>query len=111
MWSFQESFQGSKAMIINRRIRRCLILTLAVSVWAPVITFAQRLSAGDEKNLAKGGYSEPVPDTVKTAAIGSSVLGRYFDPQQGRSANDLVRMALASNGELIAGRLDVGRAR
>jgi cobalt-zinc-cadmium efflux system outer membrane protein len=98
-------------MIINRRIMRCLARALAMSLMVPLVAFGQRISQGDEKNLTRAGYSERVPDTVKTAAIGSSVLTRYFDPVQGSSANDLVRMALSSNGELIAGRLDIDRAR
>jgi len=35
----------------------------------------------------------------------------YFDPQQGASSADLVRRALASNGELSAARLEIARAR
>lgn len=46
-----------------------------------------------------------------TATPSSSVLARYFDPLQGASSSDLVRRALASNGELLAARLDVERAR
>jgi len=38
-------------------------------------------------------------------------LTRYFDPVQGTSSSDLVRRALASNGELAAARLDIERAR
>jgi len=41
----------------------------------------------------------------------SSLVGRYFDPLQGTSSNDLVRRALASNGELAAARIDIQRAR
>ncbi len=46
-----------------------------------------------------------VPSAVNTA------LGRYFDPVQGTSSNDLVRRALASNGELAAVRIEIERAR
>lgn len=35
----------------------------------------------------------------------------YFDPFQGASSDDLVRRALTSNGELVAARLDIERAR
>src|SRR6266850_572507 len=41
----------------------------------------------------------------------SPIVGRYFDPLQGSSSVDLVRRALASNGELAAARLDIERAR
>lgn len=39
------------------------------------------------------------------------LLARYFDPVQGTSSNDLVRRALASNGELAAARIEIERAR
>lgn len=41
----------------------------------------------------------------------SPTLAPYFDPVQGTSSIDLVRRALASNGELAAARLDIERAR
>jgi len=98
-------------MIINRGIVRCLIRLLAISLAVPVVTLGQQLSERKDETLTRTGYEARVPDTIKTAAIGNSVLARYFDPVQGSSANDLVRMALAANGELIAGRLDIDRAR
>lgn len=45
------------------------------------------------------------------AAAAATTLPLYFDPQQGTSAADLVRRALSSNGELVAARLEVERAR
>ena len=41
----------------------------------------------------------------------SPILSRYFDPVQGTSSDDLVRRALASNGELAAARIEIERAR
>ena len=41
----------------------------------------------------------------------SPTVARYFDPLQGVSSNDLIRRALATNGELLAARLDIERAR
>src|SRR5262249_52181166 len=35
----------------------------------------------------------------------------YFDPVQGASANEIVRRALAANGELAAARMEIERAR
>ena len=55
-------------------------------------------SAFDQSNL-------PVKPDPKSAAA------RYRDPQQGVSSNDLVRRALAANGDLAAARLNVDRAR
>jgi len=41
----------------------------------------------------------------------SPTLERYFDPLQGSSSSDLVRRALAANGELAAVRIEIARAR
>ena len=95
-------------MIIDRRVTHCLVCTLAMSIMVPVVSVGQRLSEDNEKNLTSAGR---LTDSTKAAAIGHSVLARYRDPIQGTSANDLIRMALAGNGELIAGRLDIDRAR
>lgn len=54
------------------------------------------------------------PARLPTGAVMSapgSALRPYFDPAQGASSADLVRRALASNGELAASRLDIARAR
>lgn len=47
----------------------------------------------------------------RVIAVVSPTVARYFDPLQGSSSLDLVRRALASNGELAAARLDIERAR
>jgi len=52
-----------------------------------------------------GDLSEPRDVLV------SPIIRRYFDPLQGSSSIELVRRALASNGELTAGRLEIERAR
>lgn len=55
------------------------------------------------------------PVTAATVAsesrVISPVVALYFDPTQGASSVDLVRRALAANGELAAARLEAGRAR
>ena len=53
--------------------------------------------------------ARPPSGAVTPAAV--SALRPYFDPAQGASSADLVRRALASNGELVAARLDIERAR
>ena len=47
-------------------------------------------------------------ETVPTRK--SLVIHSYFDPVQGTSANEIVRRALAANGELAAARLEIERA-
>ena len=46
-----------------------------------------------------------------TAPHVSSAIETYFDPAQGASSNEIVRRALAANGELAAARIDIERAR
>ena len=41
----------------------------------------------------------------------NTILAPYFDPLQGASSNDLIRRALSSNGEIVAARLEIDRAR
>lgn len=41
----------------------------------------------------------------------SPLIALYFDPLQGVSSADLIKRALAANGELVAARLDIERAR
>ena len=45
------------------------------------------------------------------AAQSPAALASYFDPVQGTSSNELVRRALAANGDLGAARLEIERAR
>lgn len=53
-------------------------------------------------------------DSTEVASLSKPVsvtLSPYFDPLQGASSNDLVRRALASNGELAAARIGIERSR
>ncbi len=62
----------------------------------------------DPATVAKTIVVQPVQSTGTPP---SSTLSLYFDPLQGTYSNDLVRRALASNGELAAARLEIERAR
>jgi outer membrane protein, heavy metal efflux system len=76
---------------------------------------AQDPSQTDGVLTAKSGTIVGSDETPASVAIkpsaASPTLGRYFDPLQGASSNDLVRRALASNGELAAARIEIERAR
>ena len=54
------------------------------------------------------GEAQPEPPD---SPVLSPTITRYFDPLQGSSSIDLVRRALASNGDLAAARLGIERAR
>ena len=48
---------------------------------------------------------------ISASVAARSAVNRYFDPLQGTSSTDLVRRALTTNGELLAARLDIEKAR
>jgi cobalt-zinc-cadmium efflux system outer membrane protein len=50
------------------------------------------------------------PGTSTSTSL-SPLIALYFDPLQGVSSADLIKRALAANGELVAARLDIERAR
>ncbi|HEX7318534.1 MAG TPA: TolC family protein [Pyrinomonadaceae bacterium] len=58
-----------------------------------------------------GGGEAAAGATTPASSAANPALAPYFHPQQGTSSADLVRRALASNGELAAARLEVERAR
>lgn len=58
--------------------------------------------------VANGGPGDSEKALVSAV---SSTLSLYFDPLQGTSSNDLVRRALAANGELAAARIGIERGR
>lgn len=59
----------------------------------------------------KRGKTTSEVQPVSPVPVISPTVAPYFDSVQGSSSNDLVRRALASNGELAAARIDIQRAR
>ena len=99
---------------LGKRASTFASLALSLSI---VLTVVSSISA-QSSSIAESGRDLVVASndrtSVATEPASSSVtpmLARYFDPVQGASSNDLVRRALASNGELAAVRLDIERAR
>jgi cobalt-zinc-cadmium efflux system outer membrane protein len=66
---------------------------------------AQQPTVADSRAINPEAAPGTSPTTVPEA------VARYSDPQAGVSSADVVRRALASNGELAAARLEVERAR
>ncbi len=81
--------------------RGLIALSLASFVGNPA--FAQ-----DPATVAKVLVESPASASAKPP---SPTISPYFDPLQGTSSSDLVRRALASNGELAAARMEIERAR
>lgn len=68
---------------------------------------SQQVAETAPRNIFEGS----APATATTRSGTSSPVSRYFDPLQGSSSDDLVRRALATNGEMLAARLDIEKAR
>ncbi len=82
----------------------CLILLCFSTIFPLALAQAQNPS------IAAKTSGETTEVTVAREPVSPTLL-LYFDPLQGTSSNDLVRRALASNGELAAARIDINRAR
>jgi len=87
----------------TRNRGRGLIALSIAAAFGGIPAYAQ-----DPATVAKTIVVQPVQSTATPT---SSTLSLYFDPMQGTRSNDLVRRALASNGELATARLEIERAR
>ena len=88
------------------RMIRYFAISLVVAAVAPII-HAQ--NASQATNVALKRVSDA--STINEASSVSALVTRYYDPVQGESSADLVRRSLLSNGELVAARLEIDRAR
>ena len=101
-------------MVIKLSQRARSARARAVAALALMLIFAGlgRPAAGQNVSTASARTlreTAPAPSADIPAAASSVHL--YSDPVQGASSEELVRRALASNGELAAARLDLTRAR
>lgn len=94
-------------------LRRATYLVALLNLFLSLTnsTFAQTQAINRSGESINGSPAVSSDRDSTSAAPSISVLGRYFDPLQGASSSDLVRRALAFNGELLAARLDLERAR
>ncbi len=93
-----------------------LFLALIISPCSWSIVDAQNAAEGTvARRVGNSGTTVGRNETPESLAVKpgglSPALERYFDPVQGTSSSDLVRRALASNGELAAARIEIERAR
>ena len=101
-------------MIFQLLAARSFASAIAVCVLVSSISFGQTSSesaAVKDTTVTTSLITVRVETASVSKAIVSPTVALYFDPVQGSSSVDLVRRALASNGELAAARLDVERAR
>lgn len=91
-------------MITSIRFARacaCGLVALSLSTAVPPAS-AQTIAAKTSPDLI---------EVASSSVPASPVLSLYFDPLQGASSNDLVRRALAANGDLTAVRIGIERSR
>lgn len=95
-------------MLCLRGAWRSLSYAIGFVLFVAGIVRAQEQSAIVSRPPKPRTVSENA-ETVPTSK--SSLIHSYFDPIQGVSANEIVRRALAANGELAAARMEIERAR
>lgn len=99
----------------------CAFISVGLIIFTSLHTGAEAVAQNPSRNepprtneiASRTAESGPVVERPSIAAprtLASAVM-LYFDPVQGVSSNDLVRRALAANGEVAAARLDIQRAR
>src|ERR1044072_1532000 len=101
-------------MIFQLLAARSFASAIAVCVLVSSISFGQTSSesaAVKDTTVTTSLITVRVETASVSKAIVSPTVALYFHPALGSSSVDLVRRALASNGELAAARLDVERAR
>ena len=88
--------------VVTVRAKAAIVVLLVVSAGA-----AQAQSPVGQAGLVILSHRVPAPEPVRTATISQ----QYIDPVDGLTPDDLVRYALANNGELLAARQMIEEAR
>ncbi len=95
-------------VIISFRYARAFVSGFVVLCLIGVVP----LAPAQTQNPSIAANNNAVPTEVESSSPPvSSTLSLYYDPLQGTSSSDLVRRALASNGELAATRIGIERSR
>jgi cobalt-zinc-cadmium efflux system outer membrane protein len=101
----------------GRKVPACLVICLGL-ILNYSVSAQQPIEQKIPSTLASGTNTEfpahPVEVDAARVPHGRSLspfVARYFDPQSGISFDELARRALSGNGELIAARIEVERAR
>lgn len=98
-------------MLFQERARLLCLVAGAVSLSLVISVTAQNPQPAAINREEAALFSRVGTPGATTSNAVSPIVGRYFDPLQGVSSSDLVRRALATNGELLAARIDIERAR
>src|SRR5215210_7853248 len=89
---------------------RLVVCFIAISLSGQVVSTGAR--AQDPAPVLAGESASIItlpeqPGAAGVLPVSAAAMARYRDPAQGVSANDLIRRALAANGELVAARMEV----
>jgi outer membrane protein TolC len=105
-------FIGRAAAHLARLLIFSMLLTGAASITAVAQSppGAGALARGEAAALNMAEATTDAFSASESRNI-SPLVALYFDPAQGVSSNEVMRRALASNGELAAARLEIERAR
>ncbi len=95
-------------MPFNGRVWLLFSYAIAAGLFCALSGQAQEQSA--RLDTVVNTITSPAASEIK-ASSNKSITAAYFDPVQGSSSTDIVRRALAANGELAAQRLELERAR
>ena len=93
--------------LCKRQLHIAVVIAFSIIISGPVAKGQNRSLAIESDGKSETGARE----TTVNASTVKPIIAHYFDPAQGLSSDDLVRRALASNGELAAARIEIERAR
>jgi outer membrane protein, heavy metal efflux system len=94
--------------LCKRQLHLAVVLAFSIITCGAVVTGQNRALAVE----SSGGKAETsAGETTLNTSTVKPAIAHFFDPVQGLSSDDLVRRALASNGELAAARIEIERAR
>jgi outer membrane protein, heavy metal efflux system len=96
-------------LYLRNGVARLQIRGLSLAVIVVVSAAITSAQISSDRTIAIDRVTYGAGATTSTSL--SPVIALYFDPLQGVSSADLVKRALATNGELVAARLDIERAR
>jgi len=99
----------------EKALQRALLSVLILAVNGNSLIVSAQTKAvilqKEQKQISVSAGGETNAGTVAEKPLVVSILPKFYDRQTGESAVDLVRRALGANGELIAARLEIEKAR
>ncbi len=103
-------------MFLYRHGKRLLrvgfpVMILLISLPPEIITAQAPIAANAPSKVDTGARSDNSSGSPAAPTLPVSVLSKYYDAQSGVSLAELVNRALGANGELVAARFEIEKAR